>query len=270
MTTSKGTLKTFHGIVRVLLFYVGSLIIFAIVSGVAKGRPNADYASLTVSSLLTFGLIISFAKWEKLTLPEIGIGFESGSVLRFAGGFGLGVAMVLVQAVITTMFAKVTFVLSSDISLLDISLSLVLYLLVAVREELVFRTYMLRNMSNLTSPLVALITITIVFILEHVIAGVSWKMSVVGSGFGGILFGLAALKTRGIALPLGIHFAWNFSQWMLGFKNDTGVWREVVTRGAESSAENVALLGFTVAMSLGIFCVLIVVRRKTGPVGSGL
>lgn len=53
MATSKGTLKTFYGIARVLFFYVGSVILFAIVSGIAKGRRYADYESLAVSSLLT-------------------------------------------------------------------------------------------------------------------------------------------------------------------------------------------------------------------------
>lgn len=33
----------------------------------------------------------------------------------------------------------------------------------------------------------------------------SWKMAIIGSGFGGLLFGIAALRTKGLALPIGLH-----------------------------------------------------------------
>jgi membrane protease YdiL (CAAX protease family) len=262
MTTPRSSLKMFYVFARVLLFYALSVIIFATASGFTKELPFADYISLAVSSLLTLTLIVLFTKWEKVTLPEVGIAFQRQSTLRFLSGFGVGIVMVAVQAIITAGFAEVSFVLSPDVSIITIAPSLILYLLVALREELVFRSYSIRSLANSISPIVALITITIIFILEHVMAGVSWKMSVIGSGFGGILFGVAALKTKGIALPLGIHSAWNFTQWMLGFKNDTGIWREVVKSGHESAAENIALSGFVIAMSLAIVSLLVFYQKK--------
>ncbi len=254
--------KTFSGLAPVLLFYILNVTIFATVSGVTKGSPAASYISLAVSSLLTFLLIVVFTRWQTLQLADVGIDLQLLSVKRFLCGFGMGIVMVTIQAIITGSFAQVTFMPSSNLSGLATVSSLILYFLVALREELVFRSYALRSLAKSTTPLIALATITIIFILEHVIAGVPLKISVIGSGLGGVLFGLAALKTKGLALPLGIHTSWNFTQWMLGFKDDSGIWKEVVEPGREAPAENVALLGFTVAFGIAIICILIVYRNE--------
>jgi membrane protease YdiL (CAAX protease family) len=262
MAISKVNSKTFYVLGRVLLFYISTVILFATISGFFKGLPYANHASLLLSSVLTFTLVVLFTRWEKLTLSEIGISFQRLGILEFVIGFGIGIVMVAIQAIVTTSFAEVTFVLSPDIPLIRIASSFVLYMLVAVREELVFRSYSMRSLANSIDPIFAIIVITIIFILEHVIAGVSWKMSVIGSGFGGILFGLAALKTKGISLPLGIHASWNFTQWMLGFKDDTGIWKEIVKAGEESRSEDVALTGFVMAMSMAIALILILYRNQ--------
>jgi membrane protease YdiL (CAAX protease family) len=252
----------FYKVSRVLFFYILSILVFATIAGVTKNSIYPNHISILISTSLTFVLVVIFTKWDKLTFREIGITFEKYSLPRFLSGFGIGFLMVLLQAVIVSNFAQVKFPLSANFSPLSVVSSLALYFLIACREELVFRSYALRNLANVMKPLIALSIITIIFILEHVIAGVSWKMSILGSGFGGVLFGLSALKTKGLALPLGLHFAWNFTQWLLGFKDNTGVWHEIVEKGNDQYAENVALIGFIVAMSISICGILIYYRRQ--------
>jgi len=263
MTSSTTQKERFYRSIKVLLFYVLSILIFATIAGITKTLMYPNHISILVSTFLTFVLVIIFTKWDKLRFQEVGITFERYSLPRFFSGFGIGFLMVLLQAVIVSNFAQVKFCLSANFSPVSIVSSLLLYFLIACREELVFRSYALRNLAYIMKPLIALIIITIIFILEHVIAGVSWKMSILGSGFGGVLFGLSALKTKGLALPLGLHFAWNFTQWLLGFKDKTGVWQEVVEKGNDQYAENVALIGFIVAMSISICGILIYYRRQT-------
>jgi membrane protease YdiL (CAAX protease family) len=105
--------------------------------------------------------------------------------------------------------------------------------------------------------------LTAVFILEHVIGGMTWKMAIIGSGLGGILFGVAALKTKGLALPFGLHSAWNFGQWAVGFKNKPGIWNAVVAKGYERKTENISLTAFVVVMLLAI--IGIILFHKAGP-----
>ena len=66
----------------------------------------------------------------------------------------------------------------------------------ACREELVFRSYSLRSLGYSLTPIIALIIITVIFILEHVVSGMTWKMAMLGSGAGGILFGFSSVENK--------------------------------------------------------------------------
>ena len=261
MISKKGS-KSLNVLGRVILFYLLSIVIFATISGLTKKLNFADHLSISITSVLTLFLVILFAKWEKLKSSQIGLKVKNTSIPRFLSGFVIGISMVLIQVLIVSNFAEVKFSLSSNYSFLNIISALFLYCVIAFREELVFRSYSLRSLAYSINPLLALTILTAIFILEHVIAGVPLKMAIIGSGFGGILFGLAALKTKGLALPLGLHFAWNFAQWLFGFKNNTGVWREIVKKGHESNAENIALTGFVIAMIIGITSVLLFYKKE--------
>lgn len=52
----------------------------------------------------------------------------------------------------------------------------------------------------------------------------SWSLSLFGPFAGAILFGLAALATRGIGVPLGIHIAFNLGHWVMGQNEICGFW----------------------------------------------
>lgn len=221
-------------------------------AGITKHLPYANHLSMLGSVVLMFLLTLLFVRVDRISLQDVGAVPNRNSIVRFMAGFTAGIIMVLIQVMILSCFAPVNFSISATVNWENIVLSLFLYMLIACREELVFRGYALRRLSSSISPAAALLVITALFVLEHVIAGVSWKMSVIGSGLGGLLFGLAAIKTKGLALPIGLHFSWNFMQWLLGFKNETGVWHELVEKGHEQYAENVALIGFSVTMILAI------------------
>ena len=102
---------------------------------------------------------------------------------------------------------------------------------------------------------VAFSIMVLVFILEHLFTGFTLKAAVLGSGLGAVLFGLAVLRARNIALSIGLHFGWNLTHWALGFKNSTGLWVESVAKGSEHQSENIAFIAYTIVMLLGILIV---------------
>jgi uncharacterized protein len=127
-------------------------------------------------------------------------------------------------------------------------LGLLLYLLIALREELAFRAYPLRSLNYKLGAFQAQLIIAVIFIAEHVVGGMTWAQAILGSGTGAILFGLAALKTKGIALPMGIHAAWNFTQWCTGFKNEPGIWQTVIDKGNEAKVEQIGFICYLLVM----------------------
>ena len=262
---SKTRAKQLYTLARVLFFYLCSVIVLIFTSGITKGLSEkvADLLSVFLATVVSLSLVVLFTHWEKLTLNKVGLVPGTNSIKRFVAGFTIGLLMAVLQALIVLSFGHFQLVLVQSTTVVEIILSLLLYLLVACREELVFRSYSLRSLNYSLSSGLALLIITIIFILEHVAAGMTWKMAIIGSGLGGILFGLSALKTKGLALSLGLHSAWNFGQWSMGFKGKPGIWEGVAEKGYESRAESIGLAAFVLVMVLAIIGVLIVYRKES-------
>ncbi|WPU99773.1 CPBP family intramembrane glutamic endopeptidase [Mucilaginibacter sp. cycad4] len=123
-----------------------------------------------------------------------------------------------------------------------------LYLLTALREELAFRGYPLRSLAFSIGNWKAQTIIAVFFALEHLAGGYTWGQAIFGAGIGAILFGIAALRSGGIALPLGMHTAWNFSQWYMGFKLEKGMYNAVVPEAFQSSNQMVIQVSYVVIM----------------------
>jgi uncharacterized protein len=64
---------------------------------------------------------------------------------------------------------------------------------------------------------------------------------------------MAALATRGIAVPLGIHTAFNFGQWLMGQKDTAGMWTPVVDTGFDRQAEALGYISYLTGMLLAAF-----------------
>jgi hypothetical protein len=86
------------------------------------------------------------------------------------------------------------------------------------------------------------------FIVEHKLGGATWENAILGSGLGSLVFGMAALVTRGLALPIGIHAAWNIGDWARGGKGSGGLWRMVVEPDASALADKVAMGSYVAVM----------------------
>jgi CAAX protease family protein len=256
--------KSFYTLGRVFLFSLCCVIILIFCSSLTQSLPSKiiDHSSIFLATLLTFLLILLFLKWEKLKLSEVGIIPQKYSYSRFISGYIIGFAMAAVQALIVLSFGHFQLKLVPDIAIVDILLPLVLYIFVACREELAFRSYSLRSLNNSLGPIWALTIIGVIFIVEHIAGGMTWKMAVLGSGTGALLFGISALKTKGLALPLGLHSAWNFGQWTFGFKNKSGIWEAIVEKGHEGEVENVGLIAYMIVMVITIVGIFVYYRKS--------
>lgn len=90
----------------------------------------------------------------------------------------------------------------------------------AVAEELVYRVLMLGGLLRLTgSAAVALVVSAAVFGLVHLTDSTdATAVSVLSNALGGVMYGVAFLRTGRIWMPVGLHFAWNLVQGtVLGF-----------------------------------------------------
>lgn len=261
---TKTTSKAFHTLGRILIFSFCCAVILILCSILTRNFPPKinDLSSVSLATIVTFILIILFLKWEKLKLSDVGILPGKYSLLRFISGYIIGIVMAASQALIVLSYGHIQLKVVKNLAGWDIFFPLLLYIFVATREELVFRSYSLRSLNITLGPVWALVIIAVLFITEHVAGGMTWKMAIIGSGTGAILFGVSALKTKGLALPLGLHSAWNFGQWIFGFKNNPGIWKAIVEKGYKGEVEKVGLGAYIIVMLIAIVGILIYYRTK--------
>ncbi|KAA2220720.1 CPBP family intramembrane glutamic endopeptidase [Chryseobacterium sediminis] len=243
---------------KIILFYLLSMLLFAFSNAICKTWKFPELFSLIFATVLTCGLIYIFIRWDKISLTQIGLGGKKSWISKFCIGVCIGVVVVGIMTLIITNLTDIVFKRSPKFQPGQFALYIPLFLFVALREELTFRTYMLWRLNDKIGPILSLTCVTMVFIAEHMIAGLTLKNALIGSGLGALLFGIATLRTGNIALSTGLHFAWNSAHWMFGFKDNTGLFIETVAKGNESQGEIVAYMAYTAVMLLGIVAVILI------------
>jgi membrane protease YdiL (CAAX protease family) len=243
-------------IIRVLVFCLLCAIALAIISGLVKNLHTEwnQHLLLIVTIAITYGLTILFVKWEKLSLKDVGVVAGNRSFKKVVIGVGIGLFMTILQPAIVLLFGHYKIAVTPSFSFYPVLFYFTLYSLGAIREELAFRGYPLFSLNYRVGPWAAQIIILIVFSLEHVAGGMIWYQAFLGAGTGALLFGLAALKTKGIALPTGLHAAWNFGQWFLGFKNEPGILRGITEKGFENVVERNGWIAYLLIMAIALVC----------------
>ena len=244
--------KWWTGVMRVALFLIACALVL-IAAGAAMPRLSdlRSQVFLGVStSLVTFALTELFIRWDRLELKDVGAAIASRSWLRLAMGFLIGLGLVGLQASIVVVVGHVRWVRSPEVGFSATSTALAAYLVLSCREELAFRGYPLRRLDHFLGPYAAQLLVALVFAVEHVAGGYSWTNALLGVATGSLLFGMAALATRGLAMPIGLHSAWNFGQWVLGGKEMPGLWRTVIPQEIQAHLDRVGMISYVIVMAL--------------------
>jgi membrane protease YdiL (CAAX protease family) len=143
-----------------------------------------------------------------------GIKFR-GIVTNTALGAAIGLA--LMSAIVNILRVSGHYVIERENLEFSPFLPLILYLLVAVFEETLFRGYIFVTLEQKWGSFVALTTTSLLFGLLHLVdtvPGISFSQHLRASVFigleAGVLLNAAFMLTRSLWLGIGIHWAWNF------------------------------------------------------------
>jgi membrane protease YdiL (CAAX protease family) len=212
---------------------------------------------LTIGSIASLGslaLTVLFVRWDGLQLRDVGAMPNGNSLVLLAVGFALGLFLVALHSLLVGVAGHIHWVRTARPTAYQSSLVLIGYLLLSVREELAFHGYPLRRLQVLLGVWGAQATIAAVFALEHMAGGWPLAQALWGAGIGSLLFGMASIATRGLAVPIGIHAAWNVGDWMRGNRPEPGVWRPEIERGFEGIASWAGIGAYVAIMALATIC----------------
>ena len=253
-------------LVRVLLFFVVFIALFILFS-FSKSFLPLGYERFahgligTVAALLTTWL---FLRREKKSFADIGLRWERFTFIRFLKGVLTGIVITGLVFICLIYFGGMKLELNPAYDVTGFLLATLALIPLAFMEEVAFRSYPLVNLNQRLGTWPSLFITTVLFAVYHMINGWSVGISFLGPGIWGLLFGLAALYSKGIALPTGIHYAANLVQASLGRSAGfTPIWN-LEHKEELSSIRTAESVGILIQISLLILVVVAIewYRRK--------
>ena len=198
----------------ILLFIVAAFLSIIGYGLLISGYQGADYfahPSLTVvAAAIILGLYALFVRWMERHWPaDLSLGrLVPHTLLGILVGF---IFMVLVVSTIVAMgYATVTwrgFSVEKQFSVF------MMFLAVAVGEEMIFRGVIFRWIDERWNTWVALLISAILFGWMHISNdNATWWSSLAIAVEAGLLLGAAYKWSGSLWVPIGIHWAWNYTQ----------------------------------------------------------
>jgi len=145
--------------------------------------------------------------------------FERNTLAKFFLGIIVGVLIMGLLATGVLYFTHAKVEVNQNSNLFHFLLVTSPLLFLAFMEELAFRAYPLEILKNKIGVAPAIGITSILFALYHLANGWTFASAFLGPAIWGLLFGLAAIYSKGIAMPTGIHYAANLTTSALGDKN---------------------------------------------------
>jgi len=167
-------------------------------------------------TLAAYLLAWLFLRREKGTFQDAGLVWESRTLSRFGAGLVTGAALFSLLLLPLLFFTPLQISRTSwtfDWSYLAACLALVP---LALMEEVAFRSLTFLKLNQAFGLRLAQLITALAFGLYHIANGWSPYAAFTGTFIWAFIYGLAAARSGGIALPLGIHFAVNLLQKLAG------------------------------------------------------
>lgn len=187
-------------------------------------RVNPPTPIIAVATVLVVLATWFVLRLEGKTLADLGISFDLTRLAQLAVGLGLGAAGFAALAWALMLAGMIHWQPNQSVDDTLIRGMLLYFATAALIEELIFRGFALRRLAESIGDVRAVIVMSIIFGTYHIVnIGASMSVQsggwdllwrVLGPAAGGLVFGFAATRTRGIALPFGLHFAGNVVQWV--------------------------------------------------------
>ena len=255
-----------NGWIRILSFILPCIIVVGIFQFV--GAVILDVDILDLNSIKTtfqdfilnfFGLIgLLLLLWVFMKFVDkenfISLGFYLKNKDKhyyigvLLGFFIMAFAYLLLSQINEIKYVKTVFKIK------EIILSVGLFLIVAINEEVLMRGYVLRNLMYSFNKYIALIFSSILFSLMHGLnPNMDW-FSYLNLFLAGILLGSTYIFTQNLWFPIALHFSWNFFQSLFGFNvSGQDFYSLIEFKIAKPNLINGGLFGFEGS----IFCIVI-------------
>ena len=172
-------------------------------------------------------IFVLLATWiclrlRKQPLSGIGLWLNGRWLRQFGAGTGLGMAAMLVVVAMIWAVGGATLSLNPDRSLAMLGYGTYVFVFGALMEELLFRGFIFQRLLDGTGVWGAQLIMAAFFALAHWgnpgMHGTTEVIATLNIAVAALFLGFAYIRTRSLALPIGLHLGWNWTQGtLLGF-----------------------------------------------------
>jgi len=224
----------FRSLLRVIVFVVVTFFFWWAATALIVPFVDALVASaLSLGFAVLGSTTLMMRLYEMRPVNHVGLfGNRSGAV-HLGVGIALGGGSSLLILGVQWVFGWVRMerAPNPDGWLPTLTFGLVVLVVGAVGEELLFRGYGFQRLILAFGPWLSILSTSLLFGWAHTANPAFTRVSMINTALFGVVFGYAYWRTRDLWLPLGMHWAWNFS---------------LATIGANVSGLKIKLLGVSV------------------------
>jgi hypothetical protein len=210
---------------KVLGFLLAFLAVGLCVSLIAKalhaprpGMVSGVWISLVMVALASFICV----GLEKRSFLDLGLRFSSRWFGEFLAGTLGGILLILVTALLLLGLGGFHWERAANVGGQQLLTAAAMFLGVAFNEELMARGYPFQRLVAGAGPWVGQLVFAALFALMHWgnpgMHGATRAWATLNIALAAVLLGFCYLRTRSLALPIGVHLGWNWAQGsLLGF-----------------------------------------------------
>ena len=209
----------------ILVFAAVFLVSQFVYRPVSKGLQHVGLTKDWLAPLpVVFLLLVTWIclRLRRQGLSAVGLRFDAAWLRQLLAGIAFGGIEMLAVAALILLAGGVQFELDPARALVTLGHGAWLFAWAAVIEELLFRGFVFQRLVDGVGTVPAMLLMAALFALAH------WDnpgmedgtrvAAIVDTMLAGLMLGLAWLRTGSLALPIGIHFGWNWTQGsVLGF-----------------------------------------------------
>ena len=204
----------FAAVVLALLAITGPLLgLAAALTGTA--RIPVWVFSMVFSSLVLAATALAL-RLDGDALRDLGLTPTRRRLYEFSIGLALGIGSFAALALVRGLTVGASWSFASREAVPAAVAGIGIAFVLMFPEELMFRGYAFRRLLQVFGTWPTILISSALFGLYHLVGTQMWGMGLFFRGampaLGGVVFGWAAVRTRGLALPIGLHLGGNWVQ----------------------------------------------------------
>lgn len=182
------------------------------------------FFSILIQFSILIGTLLSFwymkEKVERIPIRN----FIKLNLREFYNGIGLGVILIFASVVVMWLGNLVSL---NYQSMANAPILILMFIMVAVTEEVICRGYLLNNLLEKMPSYSAILISSLLFSLMHLGNPHFGLIGFFNIFLSGVLMAILYLRSHNLGAPIGFHFSWNLVQALFGFavsgRSDMGV-----------------------------------------------